>query len=257
MDVSIWSGLISGVITAVTAAAFAVNDRRKTHQEFEQQEALQKKLSKQKIDADLKSSERIKWINQVRSETVELLKSYRQLKMEDALYHYKIDKKIDFSDQRPYLTAMNNVKLKTDTLILLFGANNDTNQSLHFDFSAETNVPIFEIADSDHENETQEALKKSRLEDSENQLVFKVLKDKYSNENKNSLIVELLSQTESLLIKASYPDTSNPQVHNYKSRIKLAEYSGIWEVIDKNLREISRIIGLYLKIEWDRAKKGN
>ena len=68
-----------------------------------------------------------------------------------------------------------------------------------------------------------------------------------SNKNKNALIVKFLDELASVTGEVE----SWEEIHN-KSKYLNKNYD---DVIDKYIRELSTVIGIYLKLEWEVVKK--
>lgn len=215
-------------------------------------------LAKKKIDADIKSQSRIKWIQDVRQATVELEDAFRKLYLcayenhENRIgtYNVKLEE------------ALTNYQNKINTLILFFGYRKNKNEQSNgstFSISSElrsqespNDIGLFD------QEELREARSKVKHEEQEishekgnnNKIIDKLLdRNRQDNSHLNEIIATYLN---GLYKTAGNISFGNKDVD--KKYQRTANELHNTEVIKGYVEKLVPIISIYLKIEWDRAK---
>ncbi|EGP5424397.1 hypothetical protein D1F57_08965, partial [Enterococcus faecium] len=183
----------------------------------------QRKIAKQQIDANLKAKARIEWISEV-----------RRLVSEYLVVIHKVGELL-------FLLKENNIKKKQEIRRNQSTLGKDSREILESNkqYAIETDLNEKELKKllSELENQKYKALAISE------QLVLY-----FSNQKEHEKIRKSLNN-----IKGIIKDIYNKA---YGRDISETYYDEKSPILNENSEELSEEIGKYLKIEWDRAKKG-
>lgn len=238
----IWSSIAAiialfGSVTSIIFSWLSYSNSKKIAES-------QRKMEQKKIDADLKAKARIKWIEDVRQNSANLLKDLSNLQS------YSLGENLEVHD---------NLVRDSELLMLYFSSNKFTEPSEKINIvrsmpGDESSYLILRI-DND---------------------CMKILSNTKSNESKNTLIKALIINLIDLFkkvdvykkielkrgIERKYKDLSSVSEDLYSMYMSPND-SQAWQNLNDEiyltLRELSyfrEIISIYLKIEWDRAKQG-
>ena len=227
-----------------------INDKNNKLQEEinDNNNKFQEKLNQKNIDANLKSKARIKWIQDVRNTSSELLSIYYRL--------------LNSTDKDKLLEIFITSQEKTELLILFFGPEKQNQEK------------VKQIDIKSHEsNEGKNDLIVEFLDDLNKGFYTycnNVLKDKKSNlekiresrleEMNNHIIgyeefdgIELGDGIGTVEVPVYDPDYEK-KVDEIEEQIK--ENKNLPSNLNKKLIELRDIIRVYLKIEWNKSKNG-
>lgn len=252
MSVSMLSVIISGLLGGIGLLVDPIEKHFKRKSE--------EKISKNQIDADLVAKSRIKWIEAVRQHTVEFLNEYNNIKY----FEYKDKKEIEQSKAyENCLKEINFLKLYFETdresKTNIFNIHKELEAYYKYMNFSENKLEAEEIKQKSPENENLKKLKEKFLK--EKNINEKALKRLYAKNNngKNQYIIMFLNDLKENISFAGYPTV---YIHEGLFNIEKDLKKSIWEdtittkIIDKYVEDLNEIIGIYLKIEWDRAKTG-
>ena len=225
-------------------------------------QSLQEKLKQKEIDANLKAKARIEWITEVRQKSSELISLFLSLQK----------KKIDFYEQWLKIE-------EASELLKLYFNSIRSPESIEGIYISNTVIKISEDIKSILLNSSTNENKNSYIRKYVEQLVelhkdnkyqenvkHKEMYNNYLNEAYEKMFYFNLEYDDSNLkeILAKPEENLNDDEHQYKS-IKTSTdlYNDRLKKIEEELRGyqqsidcFSKIIALYLKIEWDKAKEG-
>lgn len=188
-------------------------------------------VEKMKIRADIKAKSRIKWIQEVRELTSELLTSYNNFIVLDDQY-FLMGRDISKDPYYNYELSKINSEIMTTSYKLM----------LYFSPSKKIKGGKLNLKDElsfGDEKKGEEISKK-------NSQVLGFLYNTKNNSQKNALLCGFIKQLSECTIYSSYFfefDTDSDVLNNRK-------------IIKDYFFELQNIISIYLKIEWDIAKKG-
>lgn len=212
---------------------------------------IQKEINQQNIDANLKSKARIEWINNVRKETSELLSlsGRRQGYMSKLENMYKMDNYSDLEKNeieklnRNTFEVSNSITTQLYKLKLMFGPENGEILEDKYGLIIRNQwkeLELFTIGTNSYQNE-------SIMKD-----LIDMLRVKETNKGKNEIIVGLINI---IILSVSYePNLFEAEVkkaRKEKRTVSLHMHQNYLLV-----KDLGNILRLYLKIEWDLAKKG-
>ncbi|WP_347921256.1 hypothetical protein ABHF04_03525 [Pediococcus acidilactici] len=192
-----WTGF-TAIIAIITLAINAWDNRRK-------------------FKADLISKSRIKWIENVRNTSAELIQSFYRNDSQEVT--------------------------KYGVLLRLYFANDNSNVSKSNE--SKDNITLGEVTT------------KSRVEYTNNKKVIDILINKNNNTGKNSYLNNYMSTVIPLItsrVKPSKPYKMIRILENGTTGTEEVETAE--QMCGLYISNICEIIRIYLKIEWDRAKKG-
>ncbi|EMW5756540.1 hypothetical protein AAFC71_000886 [Enterococcus faecalis] len=227
--------------------------------------STQKKIAQQQIDANLKAKARIEWINGVREKSSELISLLLSLQKEEIAFHeqwLKVEEtsellKLFFSSktikdvEKDIYVQNNNIFVSEKAKEILYNECNNNDKNIFVRRYIECLIELYENNKYKSNTKHRKIIAKNLNKDLFDQIslefedVDKMVEEKNRPEKTGKdLNEEKILEYESL-------ETS---ILNYQSKL---------EKIDQNLQEyreviseFSIIISYYLKIEWDKAKKG-
>lgn len=220
-----WIGITS--ILAIISLVFNAWDRRR------------------QFKADLVSKSRITWIENVRVATADLIYLCNQL----WAAQLKGKKTIPESYQNEKILILKQVELLT----LYFGPDQETSERLSF--TALYQIQFYkDIYDRWNREDINRHYKKIEEEKNRNQeIIDNSLMSEITNKGKNRIIDSWLSEISELVIDSGY-GVKNSKLSKYDDE-RLALYK-----LDRayaELQSLSKVVSVYLKVEWNRAKTGN
>ncbi|AUB54304.1 hypothetical protein EM4838_03100 [Enterococcus mundtii] len=226
------------------------------------QQVFEEEITRTKIDADLKAKARIKWIGEVRQKSSELISLFLSLQK----------KKIDFYEQwlkieeasellKLYFNSIKSpeavegiyisntvIKISDNIESILLNSSTNENKNSYIRKYVELLVELYK------DNKYQENAK------------YKEMYNNYLDEAYEKMFYFNLKYDDSKLkeILAKPEGNLNDDEHEYKSiKTSIDSYDERLKKIEEELRGyqqaidyFSKIIALYLKIEWDKAKQG-
>lgn len=235
---------------------------------------IQKEIAQQQIDANLKANARIRWITEVRQKSSELISVLLSLQKRETVYYEQWTK----------------IEEITELLKLYFNSKTDiteTEKKTTKNKKISEEIYIYKSKIELSNSAKNILLDKANENDSKNPYIrryIECLTELYKDDNYNNIINEkkyytgLLNKIYednfyySLSKGEAEPDklTNTPiehlegEEHDYVAKNSfIPKYKSKLDKIDDSLINyqeaidfFSKIIALYLKIEWDRAKKG-
>ena len=210
-----------------------------------------KRVSKKNIDAHITANARIEWIQNVRKATAELLSVYYSVLIEN-----DIEKKQD---------SLQRSREKKELLILFFGPDKDKNSESK---KIAVTSDLFDTTTNKGKNDfiVEYLNELSKMMDwhvdctSRNE--FKILQERYSMflEKAPDHVIsykEIPVETDEGIqysTEFEYDDIFAENIHSAENQVNA--YMGKLKDISKALQDLSEIIRIYGKLEWERAKEG-
>lgn len=210
---------------------------------------LQEKLNQKNIDANLRAKARIEWIQNVRKTSAELISLYYEL--------------LNITDKDRLLETFISSQEKTELLILFFGP-----EKQHKELTPEASIESVESNEGKNDLVVEFL---SKLNKDFYLYYKKALKDEKSELeriHKRRLSIMFEKPIDYVELEPLYDDDGN-ECRNLEPIFDPAleeEVNKIEELIEKNamftnnlqerLIQLRDIIRVYLKIEWNKAKKG-
>ncbi|EGO2708547.1 hypothetical protein [Enterococcus faecalis] len=227
--------------------------------------STQKKIAQQQIDANLKAKARIEWINGVREKSSELISLLLSLQKEEIAFHeqwLKVEEtsellKLFFSSktikdiEKDIYVQNDNIFVSEKAKEILYNECNNNDKNIFVRRYIECLIELYENNKYKSYTKHRKIIAKKLNKDLFDQIslefedVDKMVEEKNRPEKTGKdLNEEKILEYESL--KTSIP--------NYQS--KLEEIDQSLQEYREVISEFSKIISYYLKIEWDKAKKG-
>lgn len=208
---NLFSTIIASVISVLALFiniifTFIINKKNNKNQE---------RLLKNRIQADLASSSRIRWIEEVRKASVEYMSSL-----------------IDFS--KNYADSQKeNEFIKCSYCLILYFPVIKGYQSMEKELNRLDNLHVKDVNFTKLYTNASSYVKQDKNEERFISVMNKVINNTENNDDKNPFINSMLKINHSRIIN------------------KKLNYNEIYKIIN----DTTNVISLYLKIEWDRAKK--
>lgn len=225
-------------------------------------QSFQEKMKQKELDANLKAKARIEWITEVRQKSSELISLFLSLQK----------KEIDFYEQWLKIE-------ETSELLKLYFNSIQSPEAIEEIYISKTVIKISDDIESILLNSSTNENKNSYIRKYVEQLVelykdnkyqenakYKEMCNNYLDEAYEKMFYFNLEYDDSKLkeILAKPEENLNDDEHEYKSiKTSIDSYNDRLKKIEEELRGyqqtidyFSKIIALYLKIEWDKAKEG-
>lgn len=228
--------------------------------------STQKKIAQQQIDANLKAKARIEWINGVREKSSELISLLLSLQKEEIAFHeqwLKVEEtsellKLFFSSktikdiEKDIYVQNDNIFVSNKAKEILYNECNNNDKNIFVRRYIECLIELYE-------NNKYKSYTKHRKIIAKN--LNKELFDQISLEFED---VDKMVEGKSGPEKIGKDYLNEEKIFEYKRlKTSIPNYQSKLERIDQSLQEyreviseFSKIISYYLKIEWDKAKKG-
>ncbi|MDK7910803.1 hypothetical protein [Enterococcus faecalis] len=228
--------------------------------------STQKKIAKQQIDANLKAKARIEWINGVREKSSELISLLLSLQKEEIAFHeqwLKVEEtsellKLFFSSktikdiEKDIYVQNDNIFVSNKAKEILYNECNNNDKNIFVRRYIECLIELYE-------NNKYKSYTKHR----------KIIAKKLNKELFDQISLEF-EDVDKMVEGKSGPEKigkdylNEEKISEYKRlKTSIPNYQSKLEKIDQSLQEyreviseFSKIISYYLKIEWDKAKKG-
>lgn len=217
------SDLVVIVAAVIAAGASIISDIRNRR--------FKRRWNQKQIDADIKAKARIEWIQKVRENTAELIKAY-----------YSILNSNAEADTRCLLSE---AKVRSELLALCFGDVTDKkeNDNLNILRNKESNdgknAKMVEYLDDIHREFEDNYLDYSKTKQGD----LKRKCDEYLEE-----VIDVCEEDE---------ENEDEKFENYeRDEQEKEDWEEKLDRMKLDLSELRCFISIYLKIEWDRAKKG-
>ncbi|EGP4716572.1 hypothetical protein DUI35_10925 [Enterococcus faecium] len=226
---------------------------RASQKDFEVQilareQEFQEKLTQKQIDANLKAKARIEWINDVRGLAARFISNFYELKKNETDFEEKyIEIFKDAELLKLYFGTYVDEKVTNTNYELLFNMKDNQNK----------NVQIFKFIDTMLDDLDEKGIAKyqsSLKKYDEYKLKFKkceeAMRECYTVE-KNELgnYEEVIVKEKEALYDHIYGELQDLKKESSVYYHNLRQY-------DQRITDFEKIISIYLKIEWDKAKKG-
>lgn len=257
-----WATVIAAIIAAVMSLLNIFSNFTFHREQMKQTNSIEQK----KIAADVTAQARIAWIQQVREATVNVNSSFRKLFIAEY-----ISPKRDRYD-KDLEVALTNYRYALSMLILFFGPDQRDQRDQNIpDLSNDANEACFDIKKefeeiaspndltafdqeelSDIRSKVKEEREKIKKIERENKTNLSKLLTPVRENNKglNNLVISYLNSLYETSYDIRFGDNKDTKY----------QYSAMWmhntKVIEGYVEKLVPIISIYLKVEWDRAKKG-
>lgn len=248
-----------GTILGIGANVYISFRQSKKQNEFQkklnhQQQEFQKEMTQKQIDANLKAKARIEWITEVRKMSANLISSLVDIKNMNTDYEEKlaeIGKEAELL--KLYFGSYKTAEIKTyDLKILMNGESNDE-KNPHMFLYIDNLLQLYGTKGRENINRTKQIYSTLKKESK----VIRTRLDEISKydaigiDNDGDPIIDRVplnetNKSELIYLRHQYTGALNEET-NYRKKIE--EYYNRTE-------EFEKIISLYLKIEWDKAKAG-
>lgn len=227
--------------------------------------STQKKIAQQQIDANLKAKARIEWINGVREKSSELISLLLSLQKEEIAFHeqwLKVEEtsellKLFFSSktikdvEKDIYVQNNNIFVSEKAKEILYNECNNNDKNIFVRRYIECLIELYE------NNKYKSNTKHRKI------ITKKLNKDLFDQISLEFEDVDKMVEEKNRPEKTG-KDLNEEKILEYESlETSILNYQSKLEKIDQNLQEyreviseFSIIISYYLKIEWDKAKKG-
>ncbi|MEB4785560.1 MULTISPECIES: hypothetical protein [Enterococcus] len=242
----IWSG-VSALISLIAAIMVLIGVIMNV--------CTQRKIAKQQIDANLKAQARIKWIDGVRQKSSELISLLISLQKEEVVFHEQWPKIEEISELlKLYFNSIESkeiedkIYIERDKIIVaddvkekLYNAEKNDGKHIYIRRYIECLINLY---DGDHY--------KNILD--QNKKVFSNLK-KYELDNAD----KVTGTEDDAKHKLSPEEIDEYQEHVRHLETAENNYKKVSEMLVNYKQAVavfSKVIGIYLKIEWDVAKEG-
>lgn len=242
-----------GTILGIGANVYISFRQSKKQNEFQkklnhQQQEFQKEMTQKQIDANLKAKARIEWINEVRSLSASIISGFAEIKKNNT--HFE-DRYLEISKDaellKLYFGAFEESDSKKIDESILLNKTSNKNKNAH----------IFKFIDSMLDDYSEFGIKKYKLN----------LKEysKYQDEIKRyeeHMMEYCTVETDEFGNLEIVPTDEGWFAHNFyfgevqELKRKSTKYYWYMREYDSKITMFEKIISIYLKLEWDTAKKG-
>jgi len=234
LAISIWTLIIS-ILGVAVAGGFTIFVAFKNSK-------LQKELQQKQIAADLKASARIQWIQEVRKQTAKLISAHQKLWITSYNFSEVAEARAENEKQKVYAEF-----LEEAILLELYFANKPGKKKLSFAEDRGKNFYKESWEQQERGNPQNEKITKAK---ENNKPLWNILFNDENNDGKEELIVSLIEDIKNNPAEKGKKD--NP-CSRYLASVETSHKN---QITQNNLGNLSKIISIYLKIEWDRAKNG-
>lgn len=245
----VWSA-VSATVSAISAALVFIGVIMNM--------CTQRKIAKQQIDANLKAKARIEWINGVRQKSSEFISLLLSLQKDEVVFQeqwLKVEEvsellKLFFntSEKKQIETEIyvknNEIIVESEGKRVLYDENDNKNKHIYIRRYINCLIELYQ-------SESYKHILQSRKD------VFKVFKN--SSLKEADYFFKGIDSEEKAKEKLNESDLADYM----SNKINLGSSDHLYEDLTKRLinyheaiNNFSEIIGIYLKIEWDKAKEG-
>lgn len=240
---------------------------------------IQKEIAQQQIDANLKANARIRWITEVRQKSSELISVLLSLQKRETVYYEQWTKIEEITEllKLYFNSKTTNSKADITETEKKTTENKKISEEIYIKKSkielsnSAKNILLDEANENDSKNpyirRYIECLTELYKDNNYNNIINKKkyytgLLNKIYEDNFNFYLLKEESELEKLT--NTLPEYLDGKEYDYvASKSYIPKYTSKLDEIDNSLINyqeaidfFSKIIALYLKIEWDRAKKG-
>lgn len=239
------------------------------YRQTKKNEELQKEITQKQIDANLKAKARIEWIREVREKSSEFMSLLRSLQKEEISFHeqwLKVEetsellklffssKTIEDIEKDIYVhndNDIDNIFVSEKAKEILYNECNNNDKNIFVRRYIECLIELYE-------NNKYKSYTKHR----------KIIAKKLNKDLFDQISLEF-EDVDKMVEEKNRPektgkDLNEGKILEYESlKTSIPNYQRKLEEIDQSLQEyreviseFSKIISYYLKIEWDKAKKG-
>lgn len=128
-------------------------------------------------------------------------------------------------------------------------------EQIGFNFAASADRKVYVNLADMYTDENKEENSKISAASKTNDYLYHILKDMRTNDGKNKIVVDMLFKMQDL-VQTHVKPSQNDDENTPKPRLYESEYQVFVRVLNECLKEFSKVINVYLKVEWNKAKQG-